>query len=239
MEASYLRIRRDTRRAEDILRSFLELATHDPTRDWNTVCGLLSRCVEEYGPTASLDPSVVDQLADLHVYVELDDSDRTRCFRRRPTIERLKQHAAQQRFTRLFVSTIATLGQGLREVVATVYDLISQGVTIVSVSPDCEPVGPEVVGPLREVLNWHREIDRNKRSTAIRKGQTKVRARGKRVGRPKRIFDRQEVVRLRDQERRSWSQIAQALGIGIGTARRAYQQLAASPGPAKNIKGAA
>ena len=42
------------------------------------------------------------------------------------------------------------------------------------------------------------------------------------------IFDRTEVVKLRS-EGLSWSQIAIRLGISIGTARRAYQDLTAAP----------
>jgi DNA invertase Pin-like site-specific DNA recombinase len=128
------------------------------------------------------------------------------------------------------------LGRDIREVVATVHDLTSQGVTIVPMRSDAEPVGPELTGALREVLTWCRELDHHRRSAAIKAGQTKVRAKGKRVGRPRRIFDREVVVRLRDEEGLSWSKIAQALGIGAGTARRAYQQTAASPGPAKNMR---
>jgi DNA invertase Pin-like site-specific DNA recombinase len=236
MEAFYLKIPRDITCAEDALKSLLELTQDDPARDWNAVCGLLSRCVEEYGPAANLDPAVVDQLADLHVYIELDDSGGSRSFRCRPTIQRLKQAAEVGRFKRLKVANVATLGRDLREVVATVHDLTSLGMMIVPMKSDAEPIGSELVGPLRQVLIWDRETDHERRSAAIKAGQTKVRRRGTRVGRPKRIFDREEVVRLRDEEGRSWSQIAEALGIGVGTARRAYTESAASRGPAKTIR---
>ncbi len=51
------------------------------------------------------------------------------------------------------------------------------------------------------------------------------------VGRPKRIFDREEVVRLRDQERRSWPEIARTLKLGVGTVVRAYQERKNALGP--------
>jgi DNA invertase Pin-like site-specific DNA recombinase len=175
-------------------------------------------------------PSYVDRLADLQVYVDPDECGS------RPTIQRLKRDAAMGKFKRLLVRSVPSLGRDIREVVATVHDLTSQGVTIVPMRSDAEPVGPELTGALREVLTWCRELDHHRRSAAIKAGQTKVRAKGKRVGRPRRIFDREVVVRLRDEEGLSWSKIAQALGIGAGTARRAYQQTAASPGPAKNMR---
>lgn len=41
-------------------------------------------------------------------------------------------------------------------------------------------------------------------------------------GRPKRILDPMEIVRLRDQEKLSWRRIATHTGAGSGTLRRAY-----------------
>lgn len=49
-------------------------------------------------------------------------------------------------------------------------------------------------------------------------------AAGKVVGRPKRIFRRDEVVRLRDQEGLSWRAIGKTLGIPAMTALDSYRQ---------------
>lgn len=46
---------------------------------------------------------------------------------------------------------------------------------------------------------------------------------GKAVGRPKAVFDRDEVVRLR-HENQSWREISRKLRIGAATARRAYKE---------------
>ena len=43
------------------------------------------------------------------------------------------------------------------------------------------------------------------------------------MGRPKRVFDRQEVIRLRDEVHLSWPKIARRVGAGIGTVVRAYR----------------
>jgi hypothetical protein len=51
------------------------------------------------------------------------------------------------------------------------------------------------------------------------------------MGRPKRIFDRSEVLRLRDQERLSWPEIARRVDAGIGTVVKAYRDLAGVPQP--------
>jgi len=48
-----------------------------------------------------------------------------------------------------------------------------------------------------------------------------ARANGKKIGWPKRIFRRDEVVRLRDQEGLSWRSISAALGVPVATALNA------------------
>ena len=75
---------------------------------------------------------------------------------------------------------------------------------------------------------WFAEMENEERSEAIKAGQAKALASGKSVGRPRLIFDRTEVVKLRKQGL-SWSQIASRLGISIGTACRACQDLSAAP----------
>jgi len=51
----------------------------------------------------------------------------------------------------------------------------------------------------------------------------RARKQGKVPGRPKRVFRRDEVIRLRDLERMSWRAIAAALDIPVMTAVDAYR----------------
>ena len=71
-------------------------------------------------------------------------------------------------------------------------------------------------------------MENEERSEAIKAGQARALGSGKSVGRPRLIFDRAEVVKLR-KEGLSWSQITSRLGVSIGTARRAYQDLTVEP----------
>ncbi len=57
---------------------------------------------------------------------------------------------------------------------------------------------------------------------------------GKPVGRPRVIFRRDEVVRLRDQEHYSWSRISRELKISMGTARRVYLAAKGSGGTVRS-----
>jgi len=65
-------------------------------------------------------------------------------------------------------------------------------------------------------------------SQRVKAGLETARAKGKRLGRPKKIVDARRIATLRAQGR-SWPQIAKQLGCGVGTAYRAYQELSKNP----------
>ena len=69
------------------------------------------------------------------------------------------------------------------------------------------------------VAEFEREMIRERTLSGIRAAQ----AAGKVVGRPKRVFRRDEVVRLRDQEGLSWRAVGKQLGIPAMTALDSYR----------------
>jgi putative DNA-invertase from lambdoid prophage Rac len=73
---------------------------------------------------------------------------------------------------------------------------------------------------LASVAEFEREMIRERTLSGIRAAQ----AAGKVVGRPKRVFRRDEVVRLRDVENLSWRAIGRKLGIPAMTAVDSYRQ---------------
>ena len=73
---------------------------------------------------------------------------------------------------------------------------------------------------LASVAEFEREMIRERTLSGIRAAQ----AAGKVVGRPKRVFRRDEVVRLRDVEGLSWRAIGKKLGIPAMTALDSYRQ---------------
>jgi DNA invertase Pin-like site-specific DNA recombinase len=97
-------------------------------------------------------------------------------------------------------------------------------------------------GPFRDVvislLASLAKQERVRISERVRAGLERAKRTGTRsgrpVGRPKRVFRRDEVVRLRDQEGLSWPEIARRLGVGQGTVLRAYRSLADPPQPFQN-----
>jgi DNA invertase Pin-like site-specific DNA recombinase len=83
-------------------------------------------------------------------------------------------------------------------------------------------------GPAGELLvavaAWIAKQERIRISDRTKAGLERARRQGKVPGRPKRVFRRDEVVRLREVERMSWRAIAAALDIPVMTAVDAYRR---------------
>jgi DNA invertase Pin-like site-specific DNA recombinase len=65
-----------------------------------------------------------------------------------------------------------------------------------------------------------REIIRERVVAGVRNAQANGTRSGNSIGRPKRVFDRGAAREMRSAGR-SWSEIAEAFGVGTGTVRRA------------------
>ncbi len=99
------------------------------------------------------------------------------------------------------------------------------GVTVVPVKSQTGPINSTMGKLLWAIQAWFAEMENEERADAIKAGQERALVSGKRIGRPKAVFDRHDVVRLRDQENMSWSQIASKLDVSATTIRRAYHSL--------------
>jgi len=120
-------------------------------------------------------------------------------------------------------------GFGVDEMAAFFAHLAEAGEFEDTAKPPVVPIKSQT-GPINSTMGkllwaiqaWFAEMENEERTEAIKAGQARAVANGKKVGRPKVIFDREQVVRLRDEEGLSWSQIAQKVGVSVGTVRRAY-----------------
>lgn len=151
--------------------------------------------------------------------------------RRRPLFEQMKRDAAARRFDRLLVWKVSRLGRDMREVIATVYELADLEVTVIPIKSQTGPISSTMGKLLWAIQAWYAEMENSEKSEAIKAGQARARAEGKHMGRPRRVFDRNEVVRLRDQERLSWPEIARRVDAGVGTGVKAYRDLSGVPQP--------
>jgi DNA invertase Pin-like site-specific DNA recombinase len=86
------------------------------------------------------------------------------------------------------------------------------------------PNGRLVFGIFATIAEFERELIRER----VRSGIAAARARGKRLGRPRRKIDVCRVAALRAQGL-SWRQLARELGVGVATARAALQGCAKNP----------
>jgi DNA invertase Pin-like site-specific DNA recombinase len=72
------------------------------------------------------------------------------------------------------------------------------------------------------VLGAVAELERSLIVERVKAGLRNARAKGKRLGRPKVVVSRSRIAVLR-KDGRSWANIAEELGVGEGTVRRAAQ----------------
>ena len=232
MDTLYFRVSTDRQTTENQFEDLLRVAEKDGSgRDWSRIRKLLRQCIHEEAAgdriLYSVNPKVVSELAVRGIYVEQGRSSR-KGSKSRPLFAQMKKDAALRKFDRLLVWKASRLGRDMREVISTVHELSDLGITVIPVKSQTGPINSTMGKLLWAIQAWFAEMENEERSEAIKAGQARALASGKSVGRPRLIFDRKEVVKLRN-DGLSWSQITSRLAISIGTARRAYQDLTAAP----------
>jgi DNA invertase Pin-like site-specific DNA recombinase len=142
----------------------------------------------------------------------------------RPALDRLMADAAQRKFDCIVVYKIDRFGRSVLHLNQQLAALTSYGVRFIATSQSLDtdeknPTSRLLLQILASVSEFEREMIRERTLCGIRAAK----AAGKVVGRPKRIFRRDEVVRLRDEEALSWRAIGAKLGIPAMTALDSYR----------------
>jgi DNA invertase Pin-like site-specific DNA recombinase len=142
----------------------------------------------------------------------------------RPALDRLMADAAKRKFDVVAVYKIDRFGRSVLHLNQQLATLGSYGVRFIAISQglDTDQSNPSsrlMLQILASVAEFEREMIRERTLSGVRAAQSA----GKIVGRPKRIFRRDEVVRLRDTEGLSWRAIGKALGIPAMTALDSYR----------------
>lgn len=145
----------------------------------------------------------------------------------RPALDRLMGDAAQRKFDCIAVYKIDRFGRSVLHLNQQLAALTSYGVRFIAISQSLDtdeknPTSRLLLQILASVAEFEREMIRERTLSGIRAAQ----AAGKVVGRPKRVFRRDEVVRLRDEQGLSWRAIGAKLGIPAMTALDSYRQSA-------------
>ncbi len=140
---------------------------------------------------------------------------------KRPALDRLMADAHKRKFDVVVVWKFDRFARSVSHLLRALETFQALGIQFVSLSEQLDtstPTGKMVFTVLGAVA----ELERSLIVERVRAGLRNARAKGKHIGRPKTYVDRLQVDHLRAQGL-SWLAIAQRMGVGEGTVRRASQ----------------
>lgn len=146
---------------------------------------------------------------------------------KRPELDRLMSDAHRRRFDAVVVWKFDRFARSVSHLLRALETFKAQGIEFVSFSEQMDtstPTGKMIFTVLGAVA----ELERSLIVERVKAGLRNARAKGKRLGRPQIVLDVRRIAALREQGR-SWPQIARQLGVGVGTAYRAHQELSKNP----------
>src|SRR5215469_3831990 len=149
---------------------------------------------------------------------------------RRPELDRLMSDAHRRRFDAVVVWKFDRFARSVTHLLMALDTFRALGIDFVSLSENLDtstPGGRMVFTVLGAVA----ELERSLIIERVRAGIRNARAKGKRLDHPRAVVDPARVALARSQGR-SWALISKELGVGTGTARRAYSGLAKIPSSA-------
>jgi DNA invertase Pin-like site-specific DNA recombinase len=146
---------------------------------------------------------------------------------RRPELDRLWTDCRKRRVDAVLVYRYDRFARSLRQLVNALQEFRALGIDFISLHEGVDtstPNGRLVFGIFASIAEFERELIRGR----VISGLAAAVARGVRLGRPKRTVDAARIVALRSAGA-SWREIAERMGVGVGTACRAFQSLPKTP----------
>ena len=143
----------------------------------------------------------------------------------RPELNRMLKDAQRRRFDVIACWKLDRLGRSLKHLVITLEDLQACGVAFVALRDNLDlstPSGRLMFHVVAAMAEFERALIRERVSAGIQA----ARRRGARIGRPKAYVSSAKVRELRTQGM-PWREVAESLGVGLGTAYRAIQTASA------------
>jgi DNA invertase Pin-like site-specific DNA recombinase len=137
----------------------------------------------------------------------------------RPALDKLMAAAARREFDTILVYKLDRFGRSVLHLSQQLAALERYGVRFMAVTQGIDtdasnPASKLLTTILSGVAEFERELIRERTASGLRRAK----ANGKVLGRPARIFRRDEVARLRATGQ-SWRLIAKALGVPLSTVR--------------------
>jgi DNA invertase Pin-like site-specific DNA recombinase len=137
---------------------------------------------------------------------------------KRPELDRLMADAHRRRFDVVVVWKFDRFARSVSHLLRALESFKAQGIEFVSFSEQMDtstPAGKMVFTVLGAVA----ELERSLIVERVKTGLRNAKAKGKRLGRPKRIVDARKLAGLRAQGF-GWKKISREMGIGVGTLYR-------------------
>src|ERR1017187_4838797 len=150
---------------------------------------------------------------------------------RRPQLDALLAACRKRLVDAVVVYRYDRFARSLRQLVNALEEFRSLGIEFISLHEGVDtstPNGRLVFGIFASIAEFERELIRDR----VKSGIAAARAKGKRLGRPRRVVDSCRIAALRTQGV-SWEKIGKELGASAGTVRlRGYQSANIAEAPA-------
>ena len=155
----------------------------------------------------------------------------------RPELNRLMADAHKRKFDVVVVWKFDRFARSVSHLLRALETFNALGIAFVSLSEQLDtstPTGKMVFTVLGAVA----ELERSLIAERVRAGLRNAKAKGKRLGRPRKVVDASEIASLRAQGR-SWRTIARQLGMSARSARRAGQNPPTQTDPKSRLSATA
>ncbi|MBZ5609696.1 MAG: recombinase family protein [Acidobacteriia bacterium] len=145
----------------------------------------------------------------------------------RPGLDQLMADARRRKFDVVVVWKLDRFGRSLVHCVSGIQELAGLGIRFIATSQgldtdESNPASKLLMHILAAVAQFERELIRERVSAGMKAAKAHGTKTGNAIGRPRRIFNRDEVVRLRESGL-SIEKIALQVHIGVGTVVRVLQ----------------
>ena len=189
-----------------------------------------------YARVSTTDQSTGSQLLDLRKYVsdrgwqiyrEFVDEGISGTKDSRPALDQLMDDAKKRRFDIVLVWRFDRFARSTRHLINALEEFKNLGIDFVSFQENIDtssPLGSAIFTIISAVAQLERDIIAER----VKAGLRRAKESGRKLGRPRVAADADKIAALRAQGR-SWREIAEELGIGKGTAQRAFYSLPQNP----------
>jgi len=180
-----------------------------------------------YARVSTKDQSCEMQLRDLRAYctvrsvdpvAEYVDVGQSGAKISRPELNRLMDDTRKRKLDAILVWRFDRFARSTKHLLTALEEFRSAGIQFISYQENMDtgsPLGQALFTIVAAVAQLERDLIRERVSAGIRN----ARASGKQLGRPVRIVDREQILRLR-AEGASVREIAAKVGVGYGTVRK-------------------